>query len=203
MKNFLFLVLIFIVINSLQAQQEVNQKLDTIGIKNNRNMISYKLILEYGMSTGIERYYYKWQYGEEMGVAFSWQGLSLTAINNISFKDRFLLGIGGGLEYRSFFIAIPLEIGATCFLNFRYYFNKPAKMVIPMLNVAIGGRMVKEYDFLANKGKRFSEMLYGVHSTFGAGFKVKRFSLQSGILFWTKGYNLYGIDAMVKVGLTF
>ena len=133
MKKFLFLVLIFTVTNSLQAQH-----VDTIITDNNKNAISYKFILEYGTSMGIKHYYEKWQYGEEMRTNFSWFGLSLTAINNIAFYDRFLLGIGGGIEYRSFFIAIPLEIGATCFLNFRYYFNKPAKTVIPMLNMAIG-----------------------------------------------------------------
>ena len=64
-------------------------------------------------------------------------------------------------------------------------------------------RMVKEYDFLANKGEEFSETMYGIYSTFGAGFKVKLFSLQGGIIFWTKENNLFGVDAMVKVGLNF
>jgi hypothetical protein len=204
MKKFLFLVLIFTVTNSLQAQREVNQKMDSIAVESNRSTISYKLILEYGMSTGIERYYYKWQYGEEMRTAYSGFGLSLTAINNIAFYDRFLLGIGGGIEYRSFMIAFPMELAGICFLNFRYYFNKPDRVLIPMLNIALGGRMTKEFDgFMANNPWHLSETMYGVYSTFGAGFKVKLFSLQSGILFWTKGNNLFGVDAMVKAGLNF
>ena len=184
--------------------QEENLKLDTIAVKNNKSTISYKLILEYGFSTGIERYYYKGQYIEEMGVSYSGWGLSLTAINNIAFNDRFLLGIGGGIEYRSFMIAFPMELAGTCFFNFRYYFHKPEKIVIPMLNIAIGGRMAKEFDgFMASKPCQLSETMYGVYSTFGAGFKVNRFSFQSGVLFWTKGYNVYGVDTDGKSRVNF
>ena len=179
---------------------EINQNLDTITVKNSKSAIFYKLILEYGMSLGIERYYYKDEYGEEMGVFFRGPALSLVAINNISFNDRFLLGIGGGLEYRTLLVVFPIELAGVCFLNFRYYFNKPEKTVIPMLNIAIGGRMAKGFGFFVGSNPW---MTYGVYSTFGAGFKVKRFSLHSGVLFWTRGYNLYGVDAMIKVGLTF
>jgi hypothetical protein len=63
--------------------------------------------------------------------------------HNIDFKDKFLLGIGGGLEYRSVLFGIPKELAGMCFLNFRYYFNKPEKIVSPMLNMAIGGRITK------------------------------------------------------------
>lgn len=180
--------------------QEENQKLDTIPIEHKIKAVSYRLILEYGFYSGIVRNYY---YGE-METRFSWLGLSLTAINNISFKDKFLLGIGGGFEYRSFYIAIPIEIGATCFLNFRYCFNKFAKRsLIPMLNIAIGSRMVREYNIFQDKGERFSEMMYGIYSTFGAGFKFKRLSVQGGILFWTKGHNSYSVNILAKAGFNF
>ena len=191
--------------NQLQVftpTQENNQELDTTAVENKKKDISYKLILEYGGSTGIERYYYKGADIEEMRTKYSWLGISLTAINNIAFKDRFLLGIGGGLEFRAYVI-FPKELGATCFLNFRYYFNKSAKVVIPMLNIAIGGRMVREYGFFFSGEQPSSKMKYGVYSTLGAGIKVKRFSLQYGVLFWTKGYNLYGVDIMSKVGVSF
>jgi len=207
MKKFLFLVLIFTVINSLQAQQEVNQKMDSIAVESNKSTISYKLILEYGGSTGMERYYYKnknyYNKGDREAIrtAYSRMGLSLTAINNIAFHDRFLLGIGGEIEYRSLLIVFPAELAGSCFLNFRYYFNKPNRLLIPMFNIAIGGRITKRFDvFWPTYEERF---LYGIYSTFGAGFKVKLFSLQGGVLFWTKGDNLFGVDAMVKVGLNF
>ena len=58
MKKFLFLVLFFTVANSSQAQQGAE---DTIVTANNGNKVSYKLILEYGLSTGIKHYYDKWQ----------------------------------------------------------------------------------------------------------------------------------------------
>jgi hypothetical protein len=185
--------------------QGENLKLDSIAVVSNRSTISYKLILEYGVSTGIERYYYKGTNIEEMRTVGGRVGLSLTAINNIAFYDRFLFGIGGGIEYRTFMIAFPMELAGTCFLNFRYYFNKPDRLLIPMLNIAIGGRMTKEFDsIMANNPWHLSEtMMYGVYSTFGAGFKIKLFSLQGGVLFWTKGNNLFGVDAMVKVGLNF
>jgi hypothetical protein len=158
--------------------------------------------LEYGISSGIERYYNKDKYGEELKTVFGRAGLSLTAINNIAFNNKFLLGIGGGLEYRGIAIVFAKELGGTCFFNFRYYFNKPEKIVIPMLNIAIGGRMVKEFDALADKPWH-SEIMYGVYSSFGAGFKVKLFSLQGGVLFLTTGNNLFGVDAMIKIGLNF
>ena len=192
----LFLIVTVLFVQNVLAQE----KLDTIAVENCKNAISYKLILEYGSSTGIERHYDKSQYSEAIITSYSLLGLSLTAINNISFNDRFLLGIGIGLEYRSFFIALPKELAGICFLNFRYYLNKPEKTVRPMLNMTIGSRIVKEFDgiFVNNP-----EIMYGVYSTFGAGFKVKKFSLQGGVLFWTEGDNLYGVDAMVKVGLNF
>ena len=199
MKKFLFLVLIFTVTNSLQAQH-----VDTIITDNNKNAISYKLILEYGVSTGIERYYDKWQYGEELRTAYSGLGLSLITINNIAFYDRFLLGIGVGIEYRSIMIAFPIELAGTCFLNFRYYFNRPEKVLTPMLNIAIGGRITKDFGvILVGNPWHLSGTRYGIYSTLGAGFKVKLFSLQGGIIFWTKENNLFGVDAMVKVGLNF
>jgi hypothetical protein len=101
-------------------------------------------------------------------------------------------------------IAFPMELAGMCFLNFRYYFNKPNSVLIPMLNIAMGARMTKEFDgFMAYNPWHLSETMYGVYSTFGAGFKVKLFSLQGGILFWTKGKNSFAVDAMVKVGLNF
>ena len=193
-------MLIFTVTNCLQAQEGVN----TTIVKNNKNVTSYKLILEYGASTGIEHYYYKGENIEEIGTKYSGFGFSLTAVNNIAFYNKFLLGIGGGIEYRSFMITSPMELSGTCFFNFRHYFNKPDRVLIPMLNIAIGGRMTKEFDgFMANNPWHLSETMYGIYSTFGAGFKVKRLSVQGGVLFWTKGYDLYGIDAMVKIGLNF
>ena len=198
----LFLIVTVLFLQNVLAQE----KLDTNAVENCKNAISYKLILEYGSSTGIERHYDKSQYSEAIITSYSGWVLSLTAINNIAFNDRYLLGIGGGLEYRSFMIAIPMELSGMCFLNFRYYFSNSKRTVTPMLNIAVGGRMAKEFDgwLLTDNPWRLSEeTMYGVYSTLGAGFKFKRFSLQSGILFWTKGDNLYGIDAMVKVGLNF
>lgn len=194
MKVKIFILLVMgLFVQNVFAQD----KLDTIAVENNKNALSYKLFLEYGMSTGRERYYEKSENVEAIRTPFSLFGLSLTAINNIAFNDRFLLGIGCGLEYRSFIF--PKELAGLCFLNFRYYFNKPEKNVRPMLNIAMGGRVVKDFDgfFVSNP-----ETMYGVYGTLGAGFKVKRFSLQGGILFWTEGDNLYGVDIMiVKVGL--
>ena len=192
----LFLIATVLFVQNVFAQE----KLDTIAVENNKNAVSYKLILEYGMSSGINRSYYKGENIEEIQTFPSLLGLSLSAINNIAFNDRFLLGIGCGLEYRSLFIAFPKELAGMCFLNFRYYFNKPEKIVRPMLNIAMGGRVVKDFDgiFVSNP-----ETMYGVYGTLGAGFKVKIISLQGGVLFWTEGNNLYGVDAMVRVGLTF
>jgi hypothetical protein len=186
--------------DSISVQEE-NQKWDTIPIEHNPKAVSYRLILEYGLSSGIERYYHKYSNFEEMETNF-YGGLFLTAINNISFKDKFLLGIGGGLELRAGkLIVIPSEIGATCFLNFRYHFIKSEKRnLIPMLNIAIGSRMVVEHYFFDNE---FSKMMYGVYSTLGAGFKIKRLSVQCGILFWTKGHNSYSVNIMAKAGLSF
>ena len=202
-----FLITMALFVQNLFAQEKMQgeeQKSDTIIIEKNRNEIDYKLILEYGLSTGIKRYYYKWEYGEEMRTVYSGLGFSLTAINNIAFNNRFLLGIGGGIEYRSLVMVFPMELSGICFLNFRYYFHKPEKVVIPMLNIAIGGRMGKVFDgVMADNPWHLSETRYGIYSTFGAGFKVKLFSLQGGILFWTKGDNLFGVDAIVKAGLNF
>jgi hypothetical protein len=184
--------------------QGENLKSDSMAVKSKKSRVSYKLILEYGLSTGIERHKNKWQYEEEMSTVYSGMGLSLTAINNIAFHDRFLLGIGGGIEYRSFIILFPMELAGTCFLNFRYYFNKSEKKVIPLLNVAIGGRMAKEFDRLFTSDPwHLSKTMYGVYSTLGAGFKIKLFSLQGGIMFWTKGKNSFSVDGMVKVGISF
>jgi len=197
----LFLIVTVLFVQNVLAQE----KLDTNAVENCKNAISYKLILEYGTSFGIERYYYKGENIEEMRTAFSDFALFPIVINNICFNDRYLLGIGGGLEYRGFMIVFPMELSGMCFLNFRYYFSNPKRTVTPMLNIAVGGRMAKEFDglFADNPWRLSEETMYGVYSTFGAGFKFKRFSLQSGILFWTKGDNLYGIDAMIKIGLTF
>ena len=72
-----------------------------------------------------------------------------------------------------------------------------------MLNIAIGGRITKEFNgdlFIVNDIWRIK---HGVYSTFGAGFKVKRFSFHGGVLFWTMGNNLFGVDAIVRAGLNF
>ena len=179
---------------------EDNLKSDSIANEKNAT-ISYKLILENGWSTGMQHYYSK--SGNEMRTRYSWLGLSINAINNIAINNKILLGIGGGIEYRSYF-GIPLELAGIYYVNFRYYFEKPDKIVIPMINAAVGGRMGKEFEgFFADHPWHLLKTKHGVYSTFGAGFKVKLFSLQGGVLFWTKGSNFFGLDAMVKLGLNF
>lgn len=191
-----------ITISVQENAQGVNQKLDTIATENKK--LSYTLFLEYGVSSGIIHFYHNWENGEEIRTISSALGFSLTAINNIAFNDKFLLGIGGGIEYRTYIILVPEELAGLCFLNFRYYFNKSKKNVTPMLNMAMGGRMAKEADgFFADNPWHLSETMYGVYGNFSAGFKVKLFSFQGGVLFWTKGNNLYGVDAVIKAGLNF
>ena len=208
MKKYVLIVCItmctnFIFAQELEKTQNVHQKLDTNVVENDKNAVSYKLILEGGFSTGIEHFYYKDRYEEKLRTRHSWLGVSLIAINNIDVKDRFLLGIGGGLEYRSILLGIPKELAGTCFFNFRYYFNEPEKIVRPILNIAIGGRITKEFNDDIFRVNDLWRIKYGLYSTFGAGIKIKRFSFHGGVLFWTMDNNLFGVDAMVRAGLIF
>jgi hypothetical protein len=184
-----------------QKNQSENPKSDTVIIEGKMKEVSYKLIVEYGVSYGAVRST-KGEYSEEVSTDISWSGISLTAINNIAFSNSFLIGIGGGLEYRSFFLVFPMELVGTCFLNFRNYFNRPEKKLTPMVNLSIGGRMAKEFDgFLADNPWHLSKTTYyGVYGTLGAGFKVKLFTFQAGIMLWTKGANYLGVESMAKVG---
>jgi len=184
--------------------QSENPKSDSVIVENKIKEVSYKLILEYVVSYGAVRNV-KGEYNEVLETEISWLGVSLTAINNIAFSNSFLVGIGGGLEYRSLILAFPMELVGTCFLNFRNYFIKPEKKLVPMVNLAIGGRMAKEFDgFMADNPWHLSEKTYyGVYSTLGAGFKVKLFTFQAGIMVWTKGSNCLGVEGMAKVGLAF
>ena len=179
MRIFCLCVLLSVSV-SLSAQeneQAENQKSDTNAVEHVKNgsAVSYKLILEFGTSFGIERYYYKGENIEEMRTAFSGFALFPIIINNICFNDRYLLGIGGGLEYRNF--VFPVELAGTCFLNFRYYFSNPKRTVTPMLNIAVGGRMAKEFDgfFADNPWHLSEETMYGVYCTLGAGLNLNAF----------------------------
>ena len=216
-RRILTLILVAIVVHNLLAPRQLvaaevfypniqneNPKSDSVIVENKIKEVSYKLILEYGVAFGGVRNV-KGEYNEVVETEISWLGVSLTAINNIAFSNSFLIGVGGGLEYRSFMLAIPMELVGTCFLNFRNYFTRPEKKLVPMVNLSIGGRMAKNFDgFMADKPWHLSETTYyGVYGSLGAGFKVKLFTFQAGIMLWTKGANCLGVEGMAKVGLTF
>ena len=147
----------------------------------------------------------------EFGPYFGYQNFGGTSIfvNNIVLKEKFLFGLGVGMEVETADnFAIPL------FFNFRHYFpSRPGKSLRPLVNIALGTRICVKEDYrdvmyINEWGDVYyltesygTKALPGFYSTVATGFKAGFFTFTAGMYFKTG--DIFSAGAEVKCGFTF
>lgn len=145
--------------------------------------LRYGLIAEFGMYGGYKNF-----------------GATAIFVNNIVIKEKFVAGIGLGME-----MEIADAYSIPMFFNFRYYLpSKSKKNFQPLINAALGMRLCMQdfYHYDEYGREEISVDFYpGLYATLTTGFKVKAFSFTTGLFFKTGDWFYGGVE--VKCGFTF
>jgi hypothetical protein len=144
-------------------------------------------------------------------------GLEITTVNGFSINKHHVVGFGVGIGTNYHNSHNFYHYGWTrympVFVNYRYYFF-PDRKFSPHVSASLGGTVSNSGNYWGN------DYGGGIYSSITAGFRVKKFSLSSGISFMpmaARGYMNYGCEIerssewemyfpwgfMVKLGFAF